>query len=95
MVNGQHQVRAISNIEAGEEININYHETPYFGVRNREFRKASLLFKWFFTCSCQLCENKADDNSGAFEVCMPLIMHALETLFFLLCNVNIVFCLFF
>ena len=73
MVNGQHQVRAISNIEAGEEININYHETPYFGLRNRKFRKASLLFKWFFTCSCQLCENEADNNSGAFEVCMQYI----------------------
>ena len=75
MVNGQHQVRAISNIEAGEEININYHETPYFGLRNRRFRKASLLFKWFFTCSCQLCEDKAVDNSGALEVCMRLCMH--------------------
>ena len=68
MVNGQHQIRAISDIKAGEEININYHETPYFGLRSLRFRQNSLLFKWFFTCSCVLCQDQFGTDSNAFEV---------------------------
>ena len=68
MLNGEHQVRSISKIKAGEEINITYNIDPFFGFRNRKFRQKSLLMKWFFICSCDLCENDVDINSDASEV---------------------------
>ena len=60
MVNDLHQVRAISNIKSGQEINLNYIDDPFCGFRNRKYRQNSLFNGWFFHCSCDLCENDVD-----------------------------------
>ena len=59
------QVRAISNIKAGQEIVVNYNigNDPFFGFRNREHRQKILFEGWFFVCSCDLCENDIDANA--------------------------------
>ena len=57
MVNDLHQVRAISNIKSGQEINLNYIDDPFCGFRNRKYRQNSLFNGWFFHCSCDLCRN--------------------------------------
>ena len=68
MLNDEHQIRAISNIKAGKEINITYNSDPFSGFRNKEFRQMSLLLKWFFMCSCDLCKNGVDIDTNASEV---------------------------
>ena len=68
MLNDEHQIRAISNIKAGEEININYNKDPFSGFRKKKDRQRSLLLNWFFMCSCDLCTNDADINTDASEV---------------------------
>ena len=68
MLNDEHQIRAISNIKAGEEITIDYNSDPFSGFRNKEFRHTSLLMQWFFMCSCDLCKNGVDIDTNAFEV---------------------------
>ena len=62
MVNGLHQVRAISKIKSGQEINLNYIDDPFCGFRNRKYRQDSLFNGWLFHCSCDLCENDVDDD---------------------------------
>ena len=62
MINGLHQLRAISNIKSGQEININYINGPFCGFRNRKYRQNRLFIGWFFHCSCDLCENDVDDD---------------------------------
>ena len=67
MINGQHEVRAISKIKAGEEITICY-ATGYFGLRKRQFRRIFLAMRWFFICSCNICETAAgDDDKNELE----------------------------
>ena len=68
MLNDEHQIRAISNIKAGKEINITYNSDPFSGFRNKEFRQMSLLLKWFFMCSCDLCKNGVDIDANDSEV---------------------------
>ena len=68
MLNGEHQIRAISKIKAGKEISITYDNDPFLGFRNRKFRQKSLLMGWFFICSCELCKNDVDIDSDASEV---------------------------
>jgi len=58
MLNGEHQIRAISNIEAGKEIYINYNRDLFSPFRKKKFRQMSLLRGWFFDCSCDLCKQK-------------------------------------
>ena len=60
MINGLHQLRAISNIKSGQEININYINGPFCGFRNRKYRQNRLFIGWFFHCSCDLCEYNDD-----------------------------------
>ena len=68
MLNDEHQIRAISNIKAGEEINITYNNDPFSGLRNKKFRQKSLFLDWFFMCSCDLCTNGVDIDTNASEV---------------------------
>ena len=68
MLNGEHQIRAISKIKAGEEINISYNTDPFSVFRNKKLRQMALLVKWFFMCSCELCENNVDINTDTSEV---------------------------
>merc|ERR1719483_903873 len=63
------QVRAISNIKAGQEIHVNYNSEndQFIGFRNRKHRQKILFDGWFFFCSCDLCENDVDIDANAFE----------------------------
>lgn len=65
--NGQHQFRAIGNIKAGKEININYIDDPFVGFRCRKDRQKILFGHWLFFCSCELCENDVDIDANAYE----------------------------
>ena len=60
-IDGQWELRAISKIKAGEEITINY-GTKEFGFRKRKFRQKYLFDRWFFNCSCNMCETTADED---------------------------------
>jgi hypothetical protein len=64
MVNDLFQVRAISNIKSGQEINLNYINDPFRGFRNRKYRQNSLFYGWIFHCACDLCENDVDDANA-------------------------------
>jgi SET domain-containing protein len=55
-MNGQLQLRAIGNIKAGKEININYLD-ELTGFRNRKYHQQNLLELRCFICYCDLCEN--------------------------------------
>ena len=65
--NGQNQLRAIGNIKAGEEINLNYRDELFAGFRNRKYRRQNLFEDWGFLCSCDLCKNDVDIDVEAFE----------------------------
>ena len=64
MVNDLYQVRAISKIKSGQEINLNYITDPFCGFRNRKYRQNSLFKGWIFHCACELCEDDVDDGSA-------------------------------
>ena len=64
MVNDLFQVRAISKIKSGQEINLNYITDPFRGFRNRKYRQNSLFNGWIFHCACDLCENDVDDGNA-------------------------------
>ena len=64
---GQHQVRAIGNIKAGKEININYIDDPFVGFRCRKYRQEILFGHWLFLCSCELCDNDVDIDANAYK----------------------------
>ena len=68
MLNGEHQIRAITKIKAGKEINICYNTDPFSVFRNKKLRKTALLLKWFFMCTCEMCENNVGINTDASEV---------------------------
>jgi SET domain-containing protein len=58
---GPFQVRAIANIKAGQEINLNLCSDPFYGFKNKKQRQKSLLnAPPFVLCSCDLCENDVD-----------------------------------
>ena len=63
------QIRAISNIKAGQEIFIEYcgENDPFFKFRNRQQRQKILFERWFFVCSCELCEDDVDIDANAYE----------------------------
>ena len=61
------QVRAIGNIKAGKEININYIDDPFVGFRCRKYRQEILFGHWLFLCSCELCENDVDIDANAYK----------------------------
>ena len=63
------QIRAIENIKAGQEIHIDcLGETdPFFKFRNRQQRQKILFERWFFVCSCELCEDDVDIDANAYE----------------------------
>merc|ERR1719483_266291 len=64
-----YQIRAISNIKAGQEIHIEYNgeNDPFFKFRNRKQRQKILFERWFFVCSCDFCENGVDIDANAYE----------------------------
>ena len=65
---GSFQVRAIANIKAGQEINLNLCIDPFYGFKNKKQRQKSLLnAPPFVLCSCDLCENDVDINANAFR----------------------------
>ena len=63
------QIRAISNIKAGQEIFIEYcgENDPFFKFRNQQQRQKILFERWFFVCSCELCEDDVDIDANAYE----------------------------
>ena len=61
------QVRAIGNIKAGKEININYIDDPFVGFKCRKDRQKILFGHWLFLCSCELCENDVDIDANAYK----------------------------
>jgi len=63
------QIRAISNIKAGQEIFIEYcgETDPFFKFRNRQQRQKILFERWFFVCSCDFCENGVDIDASPYE----------------------------
>ena len=63
------QVRAISNIKAGQEITLNYisENDKFIGFRDRKDRQKILFDGWFFVCSCDLCENDVDIDANAYK----------------------------
>ena len=68
MLNGEHQIRAISNIKAGKEICINYNRDLFSAFRKKQFRQMSLLMGWFFECSCDLCTNGVDIDNDEVQI---------------------------
>jgi hypothetical protein len=67
MVNDLFQVRAISKIKSGQEINLNYKTDPFSGFKNRKYRQRSLFDGFLFVCSCDLCEGDVDIDGNAYE----------------------------
>ena len=65
-VNSELQLRAIGNIKAGKEININYLD-EFAGFRNRKYRQQNLFDGWDFFCVCDLCVHDVDIDAEAFE----------------------------
>ena len=70
------EVRAIADIKAGEEITVNLSKDQFFGFRNKEYRKSSLLnAPPFIHCSCELCQNEIDiDNTAIYPECRSIIV---------------------
>ena len=71
MLNGEHQVRAISNIKKGKEITITYNNdprAPFSGFRKKAVRQMSLLMGWFFECSCDLCKDGVDIDDVEIQI---------------------------
>ena len=68
MLNGEHQIRAISNIKAGKEIYLNYNRDLFSAFRKKQFRQMSLLMGWFFECSCDLCTNGVDIDNDEVQI---------------------------
>jgi len=61
------QVRVIRDIKTGEEIVASYlMKSEYFPTR--EERIKTLRMKWFFTCSCQVCDLKGEEFEQNEEV---------------------------
>ena len=68
MLNGEYQIRAISNIKKGKEITISYNSGPFSGFRKKEFRQMSLLMGWYFECSCDLCKTGVDIDDDEVQI---------------------------
>jgi len=61
------QVRVIRDIKEGEEIVASYLSTnEYFPTREERIR--TLRMKWFFTCSCQVCNLQTEEFEQNEEV---------------------------
>ena len=70
------EVRAISNIKIGQEINLNLSIDPFYGFKNKIDRQEILLnAPPFVICSCDLCESDVDIDANAFKA---LILEAEE-----------------
>ena len=70
------EVRAISNIKTGQEINFNLSIDPFYGFKNKIDRQEILLnAPPFVLCSCDLCESDVDIDANAFKA---LILEAEE-----------------
>ena len=70
------EVRAISNIKTGQEINLNLSIDPFYGFKNKIDRQEILLnAPPFVLCSCDLCESDVDIDANAFKA---LILEAEE-----------------
>ena len=57
-----HEVWAVCNIKAGQEITISYKEDGLFGLRTTQYRQEILLQTWGFTCKCEFCQEINDDD---------------------------------
>ena len=70
------EVRAISNIKTGQEINLNLSIDPFYGFKSKIDRQEILLnAPPFVLCSCDLCESDIDIDANAFKA---LILEAEE-----------------
>ena len=70
------EVRAISNIKIGQEINLNLSIDPFYGFKSKIDRQEILLnAPPFVLCSCDLCESDVDIDANAFKA---LILEAEE-----------------
>ena len=70
------EVRAISNIKIGQEINLNLSIDPFYGFKSKIDRQEILLnAPPFVICSCDLCESDVDIDANAFKT---LILEAEE-----------------
>ena len=73
---GLFEVRAISNIKTGQEINLNLSIDPFYGFKNKIDRQEILLnAPPFVICYCDLCESDVDIDANAFKA---LILEAEE-----------------
>ena len=58
-----HEVWAVCNIKAGQEITISYKEDGLFGLRTTQYRQEILLETWGFACICEFCQESNDDRT--------------------------------
>jgi len=61
------EVRAVSKIDIGDEICINYSPRSLF-MKNLQCRQKWLLTQWGFNCSCGIClDERENDSDKAYE----------------------------
>jgi len=63
------EIRAISDIEAGQEITISYSTRNFgFGMRSRENRQKILKDKMNFICECDFCKEGEEDDKTVVQL---------------------------
>lgn len=57
-----HEIRAIFDIEPGQEIAFNYVRDDFPGMRKKEVRQKIIFLRHDFICLCNLCQDGDDDD---------------------------------
>ena len=75
-----HEVWAVCNIKAGQEITISYKEDGLFGLRTTQYRQEILLQTWGFSCICEFCQESEDDERTTIRSEIQALIKEVENL---------------
>jgi len=75
-----HEIRAIADIQPGQEITFNNVRNDFPGLRRKEIRQKIIFHRLKFTCICDFCKDEDDDGDTEDQTKIDKLMQEIQML---------------
>ena len=75
-----HEIRAIADIQPGQEITFNNVRDDFPGLRRKEIRQKIIFHRLKFICICDFCKDEIDDGDNEDQTKIDKLMLEIQML---------------